>query len=164
VPGRLLDGEMAKMRLKKVFDYVLSPVYQRLAPELGLVRSDKGSSVKGHGIKVYSVDHYQKKGGLDELLVLLELFGRLGLINRYPLLMSHLEWLQAQQGKDGRWVLATKLISESSRWTHLMRIEKDWRSPTRKDADVTFRILLILRHQWRRQIRMLDRRDDVYPI
>jgi len=25
-------------------------------------------------------------------------------------------------------------------------------------------MLLILRHQWERQIRMLDRRDDAYPI
>ncbi len=40
---------------------------------------------------------------MDELLVHLELFARLGLINRYPLLMSHLEWLQSQQGKNGRW-------------------------------------------------------------
>jgi hypothetical protein len=160
----LLDGEMAKMRLKKIFDYVLSPTYQELAPELGLVRTDKGVFVKEHGIRLHSIDHYQKKGNLDELLVYLELFGRLGLINRYPLLMSHLEWLQSQQGKDGRWNLPTKLINDSSRWTHLIRIEKDWRSPTRKEADVTFRVLLILRHQWQRQIRMLDRRDDAYPI
>lgn len=160
----LLDGEMAKMRLKKVFDYVLSNTYQELAPELGLVRTDKGSFVKNHGIRLYPVDHYQKKGNLDQLLVYLELFARLGLINRYPLLMSHLEWLQSQQAKDGRWNIATKLISENSRWTQLLRIEKDWRSPTRKEADVTFRVLLILRHQWQRQIRMLDRRDEAYPI
>ncbi len=160
----LLDGEMAKMRLKKVFDYVLSAVYQELAPELGLVRTDKGSFVKEQGIRIHSLDHYQKKGCLDELLIYLELFARLGLINRYPLLMSHLEWLQSQQAKDGRWNLPTKMINDSSRWTHLIRIEKDWRSPTRKEADITFRVLLILRHQWRRQIRMLDRRDDAYPI
>ena len=160
----LLDGEMAKMRLKKVFDYVLSPVYQELAPELGLVRTDKGSFLKEHGVKIHPLEHYQKKGNLDELLILLELFARLGLINRYPALMAHLEWLQSQQGKDGRWNLPTKLINDSSRWTHLLRIEKDWRSPTRKEADVTFRVLLILRHQWNRQIRMLDRRDDAYPI
>lgn len=94
----------------------------------------------------------------------LEAFARLGLINRYPLLMSHLEWLHSQQGKDGRWNLPTKLLSDSSRWTNVMRIEKDWRSPTRKEADMTFRVLLILRHQWERQIRMLDRHDDSYPI
>jgi len=160
----LLDGEMAKMRLKKIFDYLLSPTYQELAPDLGLVRTDKGSFLKRHGVRMHSVDHYQKKGGLDELLLYLELFARLGLINRYPLLMAQLEWLQSQQGKDGRWNLPTKLINDNSRWTHLMRIEKDWRSPTRKEADTTFRVLLILRNQWNRQIRMLDRRDDVYPI
>jgi hypothetical protein len=160
----LLDGEMAKMRLKKIFDYLLSDTYQALAPELGLVRTAKGSFVKNHGIRLHTVDHYQKKGDLDELLVYLEMFARLGLINRYPLLMSHLEWLVAQQGKDGRWNLSTKLLSDSSRWTNLLRVEKDWRSPVRKEADMTFRVLLILRHQWRRQIRMLDRRDDAYPI
>lgn len=160
----LLDGEMAKMRLKKVFDYVLSPTYQRLAPELGLVRTAKGSFLRNNGLAFHSVDHYQKRGNLDELLVQLELFARLGLINRYPLLMSHLEWLQSLQGRDGRWNLPTKLLNDSSRWTHLLRIERDWRSPTRKEADMTFRMLLILRHQWERQIRMLDRRDDAYPI
>jgi len=160
----LLDGEMAKMRLKKIFDYMLSPTYQERAPELGLVRTDKGSFIKDHGVRLYPIDHYQKKGSMDELLVYLELFARLGLINRYPLLMSQLEWLQSQQGKDGRWNLPTKLINDTSRWTQLLRIEKDWRSPARKEADTTFRALLILRHQWQRQIRMLDRRDDVYPI
>ena len=160
----LLEGEMAKMRLKKIFDYILSDTYQSLVPELGLVRTAKGSFAKGSGITLRSVDHYQKKGSLDELLVHLEVFARLGLINRYPLLMSHLEWLHSQQGKDGRWNLSTKLLSDSSRWTNLLRIEKDWRSPTRKEADMTFRILLILRHQWEREIRMLDRRDDAYPI
>jgi hypothetical protein len=160
----LLDGEMAKMRLKKIFDYVVSPTYQALAPELGLVRTAKGAFTKDHGIRLFPVDHYQKTGTLDEFLVNLEMFARLGLINRYPLLMSHLEWLHSQQGKDGRWNLPTKLLSDSSRWTHTMRIEKDWRSPTRKEADMTFRVLLILRHQWERQIRMLDRHDDAYPI
>ena len=160
----LLEGELAKMRLKKIFDYVLSPTYQDLAPELGLVRSVKGSFTKDHGIKLHTIEHYHKKGGLDEMLVNLELFARLGLINRYPLLMSHLEWLQSQQGKDGRWSFSTKLLKESSRWTNLIRVEKDWRSPVRKEADMTFRVLLIFRHQWERQIRMLDRRDDAYPI
>jgi hypothetical protein len=160
----LLDGELAKMRLKKVFDYVLSPTYQRLAPELGLVRTGKGTFPKQHGLKVHLPEHYQKKGHLDELLVVLELFARLGLINRYPLLMAHLEWLQAQQGKEGRWNLSTKLIQDNSRWTSLLRIEKDWRSPIRKEADLTFRMLLILKYQWERQMRMIDRRDDGYPI
>ncbi len=160
----LLDGELAKMRLKKIFDYVLSPTYQELAPGLGLVRTVKGTFVKGSGMKLYSVDHYQKHGNLDELLTYLELFARLGLINRYPLLMSHLEWLHGQQGKDGKWNLPTKLINDTSRWTQLMRIEKDWRRPARKEADLTFRMLLILKYQWERQVRMLDRRDDGYPI
>jgi hypothetical protein len=160
----LLDGEMAKMRLKKVFDYVLSPTYQALAPEIGLVRTGKGAFTKNHGIRLLSVDQYQKTGNLDELLVYLEMFARLGLINRYPLLMAHLEWLQSQQAKDGRWNLSTRLLNDSSRWSQLLRIERDWRSPARKEADLTFRILLILRHQWRRQIRMLDRRDDAYPL
>jgi hypothetical protein len=160
----LLGGEMAKMRLKKVSDYILSPGYQELAPELGLVRTTKGSFVKGGGIRVRPMDYYHKHGHLDELLTHLELFGRLGLINRYPLLMSHLEWLQSLQGKNGRWNLSTKLISESSRWTQLLRIEKDWRSPARKEADLTFRMLVILKHQWESQILMLDRRDDGYPI
>jgi hypothetical protein len=160
----LLNGEVARMRLKKIFDYVLSPTYQELAPDLGLVRTAKGSFPKSHGIRVGTLEEYQTKGTVDELLVLLELFSRLGLINRYPSLMSLLEWLQSQQGKDGKWNLPTKLINDSSRWTALIRIEKDWRSPTRKEADLTFRMLLILKHQWERQIVMLGRRDDGYPV
>lgn len=160
----LLQGEMAKMRLKKVSDYILSPTYQAIAPELGLVRTSKGSFPKLGGVRVRPVEYYQKHGHIEELIVHLEMFARLGLINRYPLLMSHLEWLQSQQGKNGRWNLSTKLINDSSRWTTLMRIEKDWRSPARKEADLTFRMLLILKHQWERQVQMLDRRDDGYPI
>jgi hypothetical protein len=160
----LLGGEMAKMRLKKVSDYILSPTYQELAPELGLVRTTKGSFAKGGGIRIRPLEYYHKHGHLDELLTHLELFARLGLINRYPLLMSHLEFLQSQQAKNGRWNLSTKMINDSSRWTHILRIEKDWRSPARKEADLTFRMLIILKHQWERQIRMLDRRDDGYPI
>lgn len=160
----LLDGELAKMRLKKIVDYLLSKTYQDLAPGLGLVRTTKGTFPKNHGVRVQSVDFYQKAGHLDELLTHLELFARLGLINRYPLLMSQLDWLQSLQGKDGKWNPPTKLINDSSRWTTLMRVEKDWRSPARKEADLTFRMLLILKHQWERQVRMLDRRDDGYPI
>lgn len=160
----LLDGELAKMRLKKTFDYVMSPTYQELAPELGLVRTAKGSFAKANGIKIHPVEYYQKKGHLDELLVFLELLARLGLVNRYPRLMSHLEWLQSLQGKDGRWSVPTKLLNDSSRWTALLRVEKDWRSPARKEADLTFRMLLILKNQWQRQIRMLGRRNDGYPI
>jgi hypothetical protein len=160
----LLDGEMAKMRLKKIFDYVLSPTYQQLAPDLGLVRTAKGSFPKGYGLRLQPIEAYVKKKNFDELLVNLELFARLGLINRYPLLMSHLEWLQSQQTKEGRWSLSTRLLADTSRWTNLLRVEKDWRSPARKEADMTFRVLLIFRYQWERQIRMLDRRDDGYPI
>jgi hypothetical protein len=160
----LLDGELAKMRLKKIYDYVLGETYQRLAPDLGLVRTAKGSFVKGSGLRIRSVDYYQKHGNLDELLVQLELLARLGLVNRYPLLMGHMEWIHAQQGKEGRWNLAPKLLNEHSRWTTLLRLEKDWRSPSRKEADTTFRMLLILKYQWERQIRMLDRRDDGYTI
>jgi len=160
----LLQGELAKMRLKKIFDYVMSPLYQGLAPDLGLVRTAKGSFARGHGIKLFSLEHYQKKGNLDELLIQLELFSRLGLVNRYPALMGQFEWLQSQQGKDGRWSMSTKQMNDSSRWIQLLRIEKDWRSPARKEADLTFRMLLILKHQWERQILMLGRRDDSYPI
>jgi hypothetical protein len=160
----LLQGELAKMRLKKVSDYIMSNTYQATTPHLGLVRTSKGSFPKGDGIAIRSLDEYQKQGRVDELLTQLELFARLGLINRYPLLMSHLAWLQSQQGKNGRWNLSTKMISDSSRWTTLLRIETDWRSPARKESDLTFRMLLILKHQWEAQISMLDRRDDGYPI
>lgn len=160
----LLGGEVAKMRLKKIFDYMMSKTYQELAPDLGLVRTVKGSFVKGHGIEIHTLDHYQQNGGIDELLVHLELFARLGLINRYPVLIQQFDWLQAQQGKDGKWNLPTKLMNESSRWTAMLRVEKDWRSPARKDADLTFRMLLIMKLQWERQMVMLDRRDDGYPI
>jgi hypothetical protein len=160
----LLDGELAKMRLKKVFDYVLSDTYQKLAPDLGLVRTAKGSFLKGSGLRLRPVDFYNKHGHLDELVVHLELLARLGLINRYPLLMAHLEWIHSLQAKDGRWNVPTKLLSETSRWTTLLRLERDWRSPARKESDLTFRMLVIFKHQVERQVRMLDRRDDGYPI
>ncbi len=160
----LLDGELAKMRLKKISDYVMSDTYQRLAPDLGLVRTAKGSFVKGGGLRIRSIDFYQKHGSIDELLVNMEYFARLGLLNRYPQFMTHLEWWLAQQGKEGRWNLSSKLLNETSRWTALLRLEKDWRSPARKESDLTFRVLMILKYQWERQIRMLDRRDDGYTI
>lgn len=160
----LLDGELAKMRLKKISDYILSETYQRLAPDLGLLRTAKGSFLKENGLRVRPIDWYLKHGHLDELLVHLELLARLGLLNRYPQLMAHLEWLQAQQSSEGRWNLPAKSMAEASRWMALLRLEKDWRSPARKEADITFRVLLILKYQWERQIRMLDRRDDGYPI
>jgi hypothetical protein len=160
----LLEGELAKMRLKKIFDYVLSVTYQSIAPELGLVRTAKGAFVKGYGMRIRTVEEYEKQGNFDQLIVFMELLARLGLINRYPLLMSHLEWMHSQQQRDGRWNVPTKLLSDNSRWTTLLRIEKDWRSPARKEADLTFRMLLIFKYQWERQIPMLDRRDDGYPI
>ncbi len=160
----LLDGEMAKMRLKKIFDYVMSPTYQDLAPGLGLVKTTKGSFLKGHGIKFHPLEYYQNHGHVDEMLMHLELFAKLGLVNRYPMLMNHIDWVYSQQGRDGRWSLSTKLYSDSSRWTELQRIEKDWRSPTRKEVDMTFRLLVIMKNQWERQQWMLDRRDDGYPI
>ncbi len=160
----LLDGELAKMRIKKIFDYVMSETYQSIAPQLGLVRTSKGSFIKGHGLRILPIDDYHKHGHLDELIVVLELLARLGLLNRYPRLMGHLEWLLGQQSREGRWNLPTKMLSDTSRWTALLRIEKDWRSPTRKEADMTFRMLVIFKYQWERQMRMLDRRDDGYPI
>ena len=114
--------------------------------------------------EINTFEGYQKNGGFDELLVNLELFARLGLINRYPMLMAHLEWMHGQQSKEGRWNLPAKLLGENTRFTAMIRLEKDWRSPARKEADLSFRILLIFKNQWDRQIRMLDRRDDAYPI
>ena len=46
----------------------------------------------------------------------------------------------------------------------MLRLERDWRSPARKESDLTFRMLVIFKHQVERQVRMLDRRDDGYPI
>ncbi len=160
----LIEGELAKMRLRKIADYIVSPTYQKMAPELGLVRTSKGTFAKGNGIIIHPLDYYQTQGNVDELMMILELFGRLGLINRYPQLIAHFDWLHGLQEKNGRWNLPTKLINESSRWAHLLRIERDWRSPARKEADLTFRMLLILKNQWERQVLMLDRFDDGYPI
>ena len=65
-------------------------------------------------------------------------------------------------GEGGPLNIAGKLLNESSRWTALLRLEKDQGSLTRKEADLTFRVLVLLKYQWERQIRMLDRRDDGY--
>jgi hypothetical protein len=160
----MLNGEMAKMRLKKIYDYVLSPTYQTLAPGLGLIKTAKGSFLKSHGIKLHTLDYYQNHGHMDEMLMHLELFAKLGLVNRYPMLMNQIDWVYSQQGRDGHWSLPAKLYSDSSRWTEMQRLEKDWRSPTRKEVDMTFRVLLIMKNQWERQMRMLDRRDDGYTV
>jgi hypothetical protein len=160
----LLRGDMWKMRLKKIFDYILSPLYQNLAPGLGLIKTAKGSFLRGGGVKMRTLDEYQKTGHVDEMLMHLELFSSLGLVNRYPILMNQIDWVYSQQGKDGHWSLSTRLWNDNSRWTELQRVEKDWRSPARKVADMTFRVLLIMKNQWERQIIMLDRGDDGYPI
>jgi hypothetical protein len=161
---RLLDSDLLKMKLKKIYDYVISEPYQSRGTAIGAIKTARGSFVKGWGIELRPVDHYLKSGNLGYLLHVLECFARLGLVNRYPLLMGYLEWLVGQQEKDGRWTLGQKYFESGSFWSRQMRLEKDWRSPARASADVTFRILLILRYQWERQIRMLDRGEEPYPI
>jgi len=96
--------------------------------------------------------------------VVLECFARLGLINRYPLLMGYIDWLVNQQEKDGRWNLPTKGLGRDERASRLLRLAPDWKSPNRRSADLTFRVVLILKLQWERQIRMLDRGEEAYPF
>ena len=93
-----------------------------------------------------------------------EIFSRLGLINRYPLLMNNMEWIMNQQQRDGRWNIDMQYFEPASKWSHYIRLEKDWKSPNRKIADLTFRIILILKNQWMCQIKMLDRYEDTFPI
>jgi hypothetical protein len=161
---RLLESEILKVKLKKIYDYVLSEPYQAHAPTIGLVKTARGSFAKGWGLELRPIEFYLKNDNLDSLLRMLESFARLGLVNRYPLLMSHVEWLLGQQERDGRWNLPLKHFNSTSLWTRSMRLEQDWRGPVRASADQTFRILLILRLQWERQIRMLDRGEDAYPV
>jgi len=161
---RLLDSDLLKNKLKKIYDYVISESYQRHGAGIGMVKTARGSFVKGGGIELRPVEHYTRTGTLDQLFYVLELFARLGLVNRYPLLMGYLEWIINLQEKDGRWTFSQKNFEPGSLGTRLLRLEKDWRNPARASADVTFRILLILRYQWERQIRMLDRGEDPYPI
>jgi len=161
---RMLDSDLLKTRLKKTYDYVISENYQNLGASIGLMKTARGAFVKGGGIELRPVEHYTRTGTLDHLMLTLESFARLGLVNRYPLLMGYLEWFLNLQEKDGRWTLQQKHFDSGSVWSRLMRLEKDWRSPARASADMTFRILLILRHQWERQIRMLDRGEDPFPI
>jgi hypothetical protein len=113
---------------------------------------------------MHPTETYLKEGRLEELLFILEQFARMGLINRYPLLMAHMEWLLSQQEKDGRWNLPVKFFGARPRYMRYLRLEKDWKSPNRKVADQTFRAMLIVRYQWERQIRMLDRGEDLYPV
>src|SRR5262249_25718847 len=100
---RLLDSDLLKTKLKRIYDYVISDTYQSHDASIGLVKTARGSFAKGWGVELKSVDHYQRGGNLDYLLRVLECFARLGLVNRYPLLMSYAEWLIGQQEKDGRW-------------------------------------------------------------
>jgi hypothetical protein len=158
----LLDAARARGVLKKIFDYVLSSDYQDLGPELGAVRTVRGAIARGGGIQLRPVEEYLESGNLDELLYHLELFARLGLINRYPQLMIYIEWLLAQQEKDGKWDLPAKYFGAKPLYGAYTRLEKDWKSPNRRIADVTFRVMVILKYQWERQIKMLDRGLDMY--
>jgi hypothetical protein len=88
----------------------------------------------------------------------------LGLVNRYPRLMSMMEWLLNQQEKDGRWDLPAKYFGHKPLYSSWLRLEKDWKSPNRRVSDVTFRVMVILKYQWERQMKMLDRGADVYGI
>jgi hypothetical protein len=160
----LLSSTLQKTRLKRVFDHVLSEGYQRLCPDLGAVRTARGTFARGGGVELHETETYLKEGRLEELLFLIEQFARLGLINRYPLLMAHMEWLLSQQEKDGRWNLPVKYFGARPGYMRYLRIERDWKSPTRKIADQTFRMLLIVRFQWERQIRMLDRGEELFRI
>jgi hypothetical protein len=160
----LLEGEFAKINLKKIFDYAISDTYQNLGPSIGLVKTAKGYFARGWGIELKSIDYYLKRGTLDYLILLLEMFSRLGLINRYPLLMNNMEWIMNQQQRDGRWNIDMQYFEPTSKWSHYIRLEKDWKSPNRKVADLTFRIILILKNQWMCQIKMLDRYEDTFPI
>jgi hypothetical protein len=161
---RLLESDELKRRLKKIADYVISDPYQALGSQIGLVKTARGTFPKKYGIELREVEHYLKAGTLDYLLTVLEIFARLGLINRYPLLMGYLEWLINQQEKDGRWTFGPKVLGGDERAARLLRLDVDWRSPVRRGTDLTFRIALILKLQWERQIKMLDRGEDAYPF
>lgn len=158
----LLDSPRARNILKKVFDYVLSSDYQDLGPDIGTIRTARGPIPRGWGIQLLPIEKYLESGTLEELLYMLEQFARMGLINRYPQLMAYLEWFLAQQEKDGRWDLPAKYFGNKPTYLNWIRLERDWKSPHRRVADVTFRMLLILRYQFERQIKMLDRGADLY--
>lgn len=160
----LLESIRVRVQLKKIFDYVLSEAYQELGPELGAIRTVRGPTPRGHGIMLRPVEEYVESGNLEELLYLLECFARLGLINRYPVLMSYVDWLLQHQEKDGRWDLPTKYFGSKPLYLSWMKIEKDWKSTDRRISDVTFRIMVILKYQWERQIKMLDRGADLYGL
>jgi hypothetical protein len=159
---QLLESARVRNSLKRVFDYVLAPDYQELGPEIGAIRTVRGAMARGGGIQLRPIEEYLEQGNLDELLFLLEQFARMGLINRYPQLMAYVEWLLAHQEKDGRWDLAQKHFGAKPLYAAWTRVEKDWKSPQRRIADVTFRMMVILKYQWERQIKMLDRGADMY--
>jgi len=161
---RILESDELKRRLKKICDYIISDHYQALCPQLGLVKTARGTFPKRFGIELREIDHYVKTGTLDYLLGVLECFARLGLINRYPLLMGYIDWLISQQEKDGRWNVPTKALGRDERASRLLRLAPDWKSPIRRSADLTFRVVMILKLQWERQIRMLDRGEEAYPF
>ncbi len=160
----LLNGEFAKIHLKKIFDYMLSGTYQDLGPAIGMVKTAKGYFSKGWGIEIRSIDYYLKHGSLDYFITLMDMFSKLGLINRYPILMNNMDWLLRQQQKDGTWNLDISYFSTKSKWSQYLRLEKDWKSPRRKIADLTFRLILIMKNQWVNQIKMLERYEESFPI
>ncbi|RMG46199.1 MAG: hypothetical protein D6718_05950 [Acidobacteria bacterium] len=160
----LLNTRRGRDALKKIFDYMMSPEYQSLGEEIGTIRTVRGPMPRGWGVHFRSIDEYVSSGTLDELLYLLEQFARLGLINRYPRLMEYLDWLLEQQGKDGRWDLPAKMFGGKPLFSAWLRLDKDWKSPTRRIADVTFRVMVILKYQWERQMQMLERGVDVYGL
>lgn len=160
----LLNGEFAKIHLKKIFDYVLGGTYQSLGSMLGMVKTAKGYLSKGWGVEIKGIDYYLKSGSLDYLITILDMFSRLGLINRYPILMNNMDWILRQQQRDGIWNLNLSYFSPRSKWSKYIRLEKDWKSPRRKIADLTFRIILMLKNQWVNQIKMLERHEESFPV
>lgn len=175
----LLNSTRMRDQLKKAFDYVMSQTYQDLGQErdeetgeligmaqgqLGSVRTVRGTIVREWGLQIPPVEDYLSQGNLDELLYILELFARLGLVNRYPRLMAVMDWLLSQQEKDGRWDLPAKYFGNKALYSQWLRLERDWKSPNRRIADVTFRVMVILKYQWERQMKMLDRGADVYGL
>ena len=158
----LLDSIRFRMILKKIFDYVMSADYQELGEDLGAIRTVRGPIARGWGIHLRPVEEYAEKGNLDELLYVLEQFARLGLLNRYPQLMNTMDWLMSHQGKDGRWDLPTKYFGQKPLYASWLRLERDWKSQDRRISDITFRMMVILRYQWDRQVAMLGRGSDLY--
>ncbi len=121
----LLDSIRYRTVLKKIFDYVMSADYQDLGEQLGAIRTVRGPIARGWGIHLRPVEEYAEKGNVDELLYILEQFARLGLLNRYPQLMTYMDWLMSHQGKDGRWDLPTKYFGQKPLFMSWLRLERD---------------------------------------